>query len=321
MHDTLLKPLLASYLDWQRSRNYSSGTVRNTNLYITNLLNWLEERSITHASQVTRLMLERYQRHLFHYRKADGQPLTFANQHVQLSTIRTFFKWLCRQNHLPANPASEMELPKVEKRLPPSLLSAHEVETILNVPDIHTAIGIRDRALLETLYSSGIRRKELTNLTLYDLDLQQQTLMVRQGKGKKDRLLPLTDRASEWLHKYLSDIRPQLLIEPDDHKSLFLSHTGKPLSPGVLGNLVRKHIQAAGIEKKGSCHLFRHAVATLMMDNGADLRSIQQLLGHENLNTTELYTHLSIQKLQQVHRNTHPAQQTRQNSDSKSKPT
>lgn len=301
-----MKELLEAHCQWMETRNYASGTIHNGRLYIGRFIDWLAERGVVRAQDVTRPMLERYQRVLFHHRKQDGQPLSFAGQHVRLTTIQGFFKWLCRKYYITANPAADLELPKVEKRLPRQVLTAHEAEQILSQPDLATPVGIRDRAILEILYSTGMRRKELTGLRLYDLDLERGTVMIREGKGKKDRLLPIGQRAAAWLNKYLEEARSKLVVEPDE-REIFLCVSGKGLTPGVLGNVVHEYVQRSGIGKVGSCHLFRHAMATLMLENGADLRYVQQMLGHARLNTTEIYTHITIQKLIEVHRQTHPA--------------
>jgi integrase/recombinase XerD len=161
----------------------------------------LAESGITNAGDVTHSMLERYQRVLFDHRKKDGQPLSVAGQHVRLTTIQGFFKWLCRKSHISMNPAADLELPKVEKRLPRQVLTANEAEQILNQPDLTTPAGLRDRAVLEILYSTGMRRKELTGLCLCDINLERGTVMIREGKGKKDRLLPIGARAAAWLNK------------------------------------------------------------------------------------------------------------------------
>ena len=301
-----MKELLEEHCRWMETRNYAQGTLQNNRLYVGRFIDWLAERGVTRAQDVTRPMLERYQRVLFHHRKPDGQPLSFAGQHVRLVTIQGFFKWLCRKYHITANPAADLELPKVEKRLPRQVLTAHEAEQVLNQPDLSTPIGLRDRAVLEILYSTGMRCKELVGLRLYDLDLGRGTVMIREGKGKKDRLLPLGERAAAWLNKYLEEARPKLIVEPDE-REVFLCVSGRGLTPGVLGNLVHDHVQRSGIGKAGSCHIFRHAMATLMLENGADLRYVQQMLGHARLNTTEIYTHVNIQKLIEVHSQTHPA--------------
>jgi len=174
------------------------------------------------------------------------------------------------------------------------------------LPDIRDPLGIRDRAILETFYATGARRSELTNLDLSDLDASNQTLLIRKGKGNKDRLLPIGKTALHWLDQYLEKSRPKLLLEVSE-QALFLSGYGQRLSPGYLGNWVAKTIKAADIQKQGSCHLLRHSCATHMHENGADIRVIQQLLGHARLDTTSIYTQVAITHLKEVYQRTHPA--------------
>ena len=184
-------------------------------------------------------------------------------------------------------------------------MTIDDVERVLNQPDITTVMGIRNRAMLETLYSTGIRRIELMALTLYDIDTNRHTLMVRQGKGKKDRLIPISARACQWIDKYLTDIRPQLIVEPD-HGKLFVTDYGEAYEKNRLSDMVKRYMRLAGVEQ-GSCHAFRHAMATHMLEGGCDIRYIQAMLGHSALSTTEIYTHVSIGRLQQIHAATHPA--------------
>ena len=311
------------YLQWMALTNYAPRTITLRRKTLGYFLAWCEDRSLDSPATITKKILESYQRHLFHHRTTKGEPLTFHVQHNRLVQIRSFFTWLCKQDRLPANPAADLDLPKLTQRLPKTLLSVPEVESILALPDLSSPAGIRDKALLEILYSTGIRRNEAANLTLYDLQQDRQIIVIRQGKGRKDRYLPLGQRALHWLNQYLEKGRPKLLHLTQE-TTLFLNSTGQPFHPNGLGNLVRKYIQRAQPEKEGSCHLFRHACATHLLDNGADLRSIQQLLGHQKLETTELYTHLSIERLKEVHANNHPAETAhnqRQKPDSKSDPT
>jgi integrase/recombinase XerD len=178
---------------------------------------------------------------------------------------------------------------------------------ILNIPDIADPLGIRDRAMLETLYSTGIRRSELTNLEITDLNRERQTLQIRQGKGHKDRVVPLGQRALKWLERYLDEVRPKLLLEQSE-KALFLTSYGEGFNPDVVSRMVSKFIKKAEIGRPGSCHLVRHSCATHMLEGGADIRFIQQLLGHEKLETTAIYTQTSIEQLKAVHARTHPAE-------------
>lgn len=299
-----LEALLAAYVEWQRVRHYAASSVaeheRNLRLFFA----WLAERGVERAGEVSFAVLERYQAALYHYRKADGRPLSIFSQRGRLISVRTFFRWLARQHHIPANPASELLIPK-EPRTLKAALTVQEVERLLAVPDVADPLGLRDRAMLELFYATGIRRSELLRLHLYDLDRTRGTLHVRQGKGKKDRLVPVGERALAWVGAYLEQARPRLL-SGHDAGEVFLTEHGEAISAHHLTDLVRRHAKRAGITKPGGCHLLRHTMATLMLEGGADIRFIQQMLGHASLETTEVYTHVSLAKLTAVHAATHP---------------
>jgi len=250
-------------------------------------------------------MLERFQKHLHLYRKKDGQPLVLRSQRAHLEAVRAVFRWLAKSNLILYNPASELELPRMSHRLPQHVLTAKEVEEVLAQPDLGEPLGIRDRAILETLYSTGIRRTELCKLDIYSVDVTRSTVMVREGKGRRDRVIPIGERALRWVQRYTGEVRPQWVTEPDPG-ALFLGHHGEPIDPGYLTHLVHRYIERAEIGKPGSCHLLRHSMATLMLENGADVRFVQAMLGHVKLETTALYTQVSIKKLQEVHGKTHP---------------
>jgi integrase/recombinase XerD len=304
---TQLQALMRDHLHALEVKNYSEFTVRGREGHIGFFLAWLEERGITEPLEVTRPVLERYQRHLFHYRKANGDPLSFRSQHARLVPLRMWFRWMTRQNHILHNPASELELPRLGRSLPKNIFSAPEVERIMVLCAIEEPIGLRDRALLEVLYSTGMRRLEVVRLKLYDLALDRGLLLVNQGKGSKDRYVPIGARARLWLEKYIREGRPQLAAEPDD-MTVFLTAQGEPFSRDHLSFTVKERIDAAKLGKTGSCHLFRHTMATLMHENGADIRHIQAMLGHEDIKTTQIYTQVAIRALQQIHAATHPAE-------------
>jgi len=220
--------------------------------------------------------------------------------------VKSWFRWLARQNHILHNPASELILPRLENRLPKYILTAAETEQVLQQPDITDVEGLRDRAILETFYATGMRRMEVAGLKLYDIDAERGTLMVRLGKGKKDRMIPIGERALAWIDKYIREARAQLLASTEDG-TVFLTHLGQPFDRVQLTKLVHTYLIKSKIGKVGGCHLFRHTVATLMLENGADIRVIQEMLGHARLSTTELYTRVSITLLKQVYAATHPA--------------
>ena len=296
---------VGEFCESRLARHHSVRTVEWTESNLRRFLEWCEERSLRNPTEVTRPILERYQRWLFYYRTKAGRPLSVASQHKRLAAVLAFFRWMARGNLILFNPASELELPRLDRRLPRQVLSASEVEQILSLADVTTLGGIRDRAILETLYSTGIRRSELTSLGLYDIQSDAGTLMVRLGKGRKDRVVPIGERALGWIEKYLVEVRSHLVVAPDDG-ALFVSHLGHAFTPHHLTDIVRDYIANAAIGKTGSCHLFRHTMATLMLESGADIRFIQAMLGHAKLETTSIYTYVSIRKLKEVHELTHP---------------
>jgi integrase/recombinase XerD len=297
---------LVEYLDTLRAKNYSEGTVEAALAHLRGFQAWCAERGITRSAEVTRAILERYQRWLFHSRRPNGKPLSFRTQQYRLVSVRSFFKYLSRARHIAMSPAADLELPRLGLRLPREGLTTQEAEQVLAEPDVKRPLGLRDRAILETFYSTGMRRMELAGLLVYDIDEERGTVMIRQGKGKKDRVVPIGERALAWVVKYRDEVRPQLVVEPDPGV-LFLNELGEGLGTAWLTIMVRRYVKRAGIGKPGSCHLFRHAVATLMLEGGADVRYVQEMLGHAKLDTTQVYTHVSIRALKAIHDATHPA--------------
>ena len=292
------------YLEWMALTNYSELSVKKRRYDLSLLHRWCEERDLEQPQDITKPILENYQRHLFYYRKTNGEPLSFSCQAGRLTSVKGFFKWLTKHNYILYNPASEIELPKKAHRLPKAILNTEEIELLIAQPDLSDCFGLRDRAILEVFYSTGIRRMELASLSIYDLDRSRGTLLVH-GKGQKDRVVPIGERALSWVKRYLDDVRPMLVIHLDE-ATLFLTYQGKPIVPDGLSHLVRQYIKQSGLTQPGSCHLFRHSMATQMLENGADIRFIQEMLGHANLETTQIYTQVSIGKLKAIHSATHP---------------
>jgi integrase/recombinase XerD len=301
-----LTRLVESYLEWQQVRGSSPRTVTGLHKNLRGFLRWCGERELVHPSDFNRQVIESYQRSLFYHRKRDGAPLSYVTQRGRLQTVQSFFRWLVRSNFLLFNPAAELEMPRVVRRLPAHVLTAYEVEQVMVQPDVSEPLGLRDRAILELLYATGVRRLELAGLVVYDVDHGRRVLRIQQGKGRKDRMVPIGERALLWLDKYLHDVRPGWVVDTDE-QHLFLGNHGGALHPGYLTHLVRGYVKQAGIMKSGSCHLFRHSMATLMLENGADLRFIQAMLGHADLKTTQIYTQVSMKMLAAVVQRTHPA--------------
>ena len=192
----------------------------------------------------------------------------------------------------------------MEERLPTAALTLTQVVALLAVPNVADPLGVRDRAMLELFNSCGLRRAELCRLELTDLNPERRTLTIRRGKGKRDRVVPVGARAVAWVERYLQEVRPRLCLDTRT-PALFLTGYGEAFNPDVLSRMVAGWMRAAGL--KGSCHLLRHTCATHMLEGGADIRYIQQLLGHEKLETTAIYTEVTIRQLQEVHARCHPS--------------
>ena len=295
-----------AYLEALGARNYAEGTLEGRRDALKVFLAWAAERDLTRAGQITRPILESYQRWLWRCLKANGQRLGWSTQRNRLGTLKDFFRWVTRQDVILHNPASEVELPRMEKRLPQAVLTLPEVERLLAVLDVTDPLGIRDRTMLEVFYSCGIRRTELCRIDLPDVNTERRTLHVRLGKGKKDRVVPIGARAVHWLEHYLQAVRPRLCLDTRT-QALFLTGYGGPFNPDVVSRMVAAWLAKAGLKRKGCCHILRHTCATHMLENGADIRFIQQLLGHEKLDTTAIYTEVSIKQLQEVHARCHPS--------------
>ncbi len=306
-----LTAVAARYLRDLQALNYAATTVNSAQKNLMLCIEWLAERAVCDVAEVTRPMLERYQRHLFHYRKEDGSPLAVSTQTDRLKALKGFYAWAVRKHVVPANPASDLTYPRPIQSIPNSLTIA-EVKTVLAQPDIGTPLGVRDRAILELLYATGLRRMEVCNVCIDDIEWLRGILRVNQGKGHKDRLVPLGDCAKGWVRLYVENARDCLLADANERR-LFVSKSGIPCTPNVMGNTVRRYLKSAEIIKTGACHLFRHSMATHLLDNGADVRYIQEMLGHASLDTTARYTQVSIERLTAVHSACHPSERPRAN--------
>lgn len=305
-----LTAAMLRYIEHLGIKGYTPVGRHNAERYIREFIAWADARSVTHPQQVSRAVLERYQRWLYHYRKKDGEPLALISQRGKIIPLRGFFKWLTRVGEIPANPAADLDLPRQIKRLPRVALTAGEAERVLASVDLGSPIGLRDRAMMEVLYATGMRRMEIAGLAIDDLDAERMVVLIRQGKGQKDRIVPLGERALYWVRLYLDEAREQLAWNQND-RTLFLGNEGNPLSPLWLSTLVAKRVDAAGIDKRGGCHLWRHTMATLMLEGGADIRHIQAMLGHADISSTQIYTQVAIRQLQRVHAMTHPGAKRR----------
>jgi len=298
--------LIQRHAEWLQARGYAATTVKARTRQLGHFHRWCRYFAPGELEDYSLLTLEEYRLHLHRRRKADGEPLGWGSKVQMLLAIRGFFKWLTLMKRIPSNPAADVELPRQPVRLPRAVMTVEEVERVLAQPDLRRREGLRDRAIMETLYSTGVRRAECAHLCLGDLELGRGILLVRNGKGGRDRYVPIGQRASLWVERYLRKVRPLQARSPDDGR-LFRSRRRNPLSPKRIGDLTHRHVVKADLGKVGSCHLLRHSMATHLLEGGADIRYIQEMLGHAQLSTTAIYARVSIQHLREVHHRCHPA--------------
>lgn len=294
----------ARFLDWSVAVGLAPGTVQIRRTALDEFLKWLDGERIGALEAIDRGRLEAFQAWLAGDRGGSRKPLRRSTQVTRLNAIRAFFKWLLRQDLIARNPAAELVLPRLPRQVPARVLTEGEVFRLLAVPDARSSSGLRDRAILEMFYSTGMRRSELALLEVDDVDLDRGTVVVRKGKGGRSRVVPVGRAAGDWTRKYLEQVRPALAAGPQ--AALFLTDYGEPFTKNRLGDLVQLIRNRAGLRVAGACHLFRHACATHMLERGADIRYIQALLGHSDLSTTQIYTHVSVARLKSVHAATHP---------------
>ena len=221
-----------------------------------------------------------------------------------LSCLRAFYRYLLREKHISRDPTLHVENPRLGQSLPDSLTEA-DVERLLAAPDLSTKLGMRDRTMLEVLYASGLRVSELTNLRLGDINLRQGVVRVF-GKGSKERLVPMGEESISWLQGYLQETRPALLKKDLAQDIVFPSARGQPMTRQAFWHRIKVHARTAGITGPLSPHTVRHAFATHLLNHGADLRVVQLLLGHSDLSTTQIYTHIAQRRMQELHRTHHP---------------
>ena len=301
-----LASLISQYLSSLQVRQYSRFTVGSRCVMLKYFMRHCLTLGISEAAQMTAAVVCGYQNALCDHRKSNGQPLAAGTQTQRLIAVAQFFRYLAGKGILLPDPAAGLELPRNGHRLPRNLLSTTEVETLIHFPNIRKPLGLRDRAILELLYSTGIRRCELCTLDLSHLDIDGQTVRIDLGKGARDRMVPIGDRALRWIRKYIAKARPRLIAEPGS-SAMFLDADGHRLKPAIFGNHVSWLIRRALPGKTGGCHALRHAFATGLLRNGCNIRHIQTMLGHVKLETTAIYTHVCIAELIEAHRRFHPA--------------
>jgi integrase/recombinase XerD len=278
-------------------RSLSQNTVESYGFDLERLRGFLHQKKINDIGDVKAGLLSEYVRTLY--------DLGFAATSIQrtLSTLRGYFSFLAADNIISSDPTELLESPKAARYLP-SVISIDEMVSLFNAVDTQKRLGMRDRALLETLYATGMRVSELANFSFEQI-LFEEGLVRVFGKGSKERLVPIGEIALVWIKKYLETERP-FLSQPVTDSSVFLNARGTKLSRMGIWKIIQRYAKKANLEKSISPHTFRHSFATHLLEGGADLRAVQEMLGHANIVTTEIYTHVDREYLKEVHRSFHP---------------
>lgn len=241
--------------------------------------------------------------------KLAKQDLAISTRNGKVRQIKAFYKWLHDNGHALTDPGKNLPVLRKPKSLPKGVLNSSQVNKLLRVPNTSGPIGIRDRAMLELLYSSGLRAGELCKLTIYDLDFESRVARILQGKGRKDRIVPVGRTALDWCKRYLKEVRPVLLPRNQGNATkLFLTLFGGAMQTAYLYRIVKKAARIARLPKTTTTHSLRHACATEMLKGGASVRHVQEMLGHADITTTQIYTHLAKADLQKVHQKTAPSE-------------
>lgn len=287
--------------DYLRSLTIEQGLATNSiasyRRDLIHYIDWLKSQHLTEFPEDADL-ISLYLNQLVIEKKAESSRMR------AVSSLRHFYRWLLAHQQIDHNPMETIPSPKRGRHLPVALTMA-EVDQLLAAPDINKPLGLRDRAIIEVMYATGLRVSELVNLQLSDLHLEMK-LIQTVGKGNKERLLPIGDVAIDYLQRYLKDSRPQLIRSRQYVSTLFLNFHGKGLSRQAIWKMIKKYINQVGIEKDVTPHTLRHSFATHLLENGADLRIVQELLGHSDISTTQIYTHITQQRLLDVYQKSHP---------------
>ena len=282
----------------ENEKQYAHNTITSYKNDLDLFYCFLKEQGIDKPGNIDYQVIREFLNYLYNKK--------YSNRAIarHISSLRSFFKYLKKENIITNNPMILISNPKIEKKLP-KIVYSKELETILNTPDLNTLIGIRDALILELLYATGVRVSELVNIKLMDIDIPQKEIRIL-GKGSKERIVLYGSRCATLLNDYLNKVRSNLANDKYSEMYLLLSKTGRPINTREIRYIIDDVVKKAGLKIHISPHVLRHTFATDLLNNGADLRSVQQLLGHESLSTTTIYTHITNERLRHVYLNTHP---------------
>ncbi|MBI2900426.1 MAG: tyrosine-type recombinase/integrase [Planctomycetes bacterium] len=296
--------VVADYVQHLRERNLAPTTLDGQEYLAHRFLGYLEERGIADIRAVTRETLWEYATALI---ERPGSPRTKLQK---LLLVRHLFRFLHRHGRILTDPAAILPALKVPVGLPRAVMTREEAELLLAQPDLRSPLGFRDRTMLETFYSTGIRSAELRALTIYDLDLGEGVLRINRGKGRKDRIVPLGKVAGKFLAEYVRRVR-RWLARPNGETALFLTYGGTPVTAKLVNQAIGRYVKQSRIATRATTHTFRHTCATEMLRGGSSIRYVQELLGHADISTTQVYTRLLPLDLVQAHKKAHPRERQR----------
>jgi len=293
-------------------RRWTERTIDEYLRDLTQFLNFIKKSSkITDVKEITRKEVSNYQNYLFYYTGKDDKRYSINTQLKKLSVVISFFDFLVITNRIVINPTKGIILPKEEKKLPKKPFSEEELKRLFEAIDTNTLLGFRDRVIFELFYTTGIRVTELINLRIEDVNLEERILRIAKGKGNKPRLVPLCKIMVEYMKEYIEEVRP-LFLRDKESSYLFITVKGKGFTHrNEIQMILKKYSNKAGIKRKIGTHHFRASCATRMMEGGASIRHIQEMLGHDKLETTERYLKVSIKSLKAEHERRHPREEGR----------
>jgi len=292
------------YVDYMQKRNWSEDTIKSSLSSLDNFYHFIIEKyGSFDVREITRDIINEYYQYLFDYQKKDGEKLKQRSIISRMKSIRRFFRFLIYEKYILFDPIDHLRFRKIRRDISKAIITINQMKKLLVTPDLKNPIEYRDKAILELMYSSGIRREEVSNFNIYDVDLETGFVKVK-GKGKKERIVPVGKIACEYIKEYLNRIRPQFMKD-NIEQGLFVTYYGRRITKDGIGIIVKKYMRKAGLEGYSS-HSIRHSFATHLLQRGCNLKYIQEMLGHSDISTTQIYTTVVKSDLKKVYTETHP---------------
>jgi integrase/recombinase XerD len=301
-----IKSIVPKYLKFQQVSGRSYYTIRNAKYGLRDFMRYLVSENIAQVEALTREVIEEYQVDLSFRITNTGKMLSLRSQAQLLGVVKNFTRYLAEREYLVHDPGEKIKLPKKPRKLPKVILNSQDLRKLMNAPNMRTDRGYRNRIILELLYDCGIRRAEVAHIKISDLDLENGFVKIH-GKGNKERVVPVSKRVCNLIRSYIEMVRHTFSQEKDEGY-LIMNRWGKKMNENGIWAVVKRCAVLAGIKKNVTTHTFRHTCATHMLKHGAPIRHVQELLGHESIESTQIYTHITINDLKQIHSRCHPSE-------------